>query len=295
MFDLPSLLIVGAKGQLGYEVEALAREEGFSVTALDRKSLDILDPQAVEKSLAEFRPDFVINAAAVINPAEQDPPAFAANTRGAAILAESCHKYGVALVHVSCAEVFGDEADQLLRQETDKAVPVSPYGKSKLRGEELVRAALTRHLIIRTGWLFSARGDSFVRELLEQARQQRCFQVADGLMGVPTSAADLARVILAVIKQLDSGADSWGTYHYCAAEALSWAGFAEAIVAAARQYEELCLEELQTCPQQQLPGRTLPANTQLDCSLIMDTFGVHQRTWRTGLMQVIQGYYSWTP
>lgn len=295
MFELPSLLIVGAKGQLGYEVEALALEEGFDVTAMDRKSLDILDPQAVAAALDQHRPDFVINAAAVINSPEQDQPAFAVNTRGAAILAESCQRYGAAMVHLSCAEIFGDDADQLLRQESDSAAPLSPYGKSKLRGEELVRAALPRHLIIRTGWLFSARGDSFVRELLEQARHHKSYQVADGLMGTPTSATDLSRVILAVIKQLDCGADGWGTYHYSASESISWSGFAEAIVAAARQYEELSLEDLQVCPQQQLPGRTMPSNTQLDCSRIMDVFGVHQRTWRTGLMQVIQGHYSWTP
>ena len=294
MFDLPSLLIVGAKGQLGYEVEALAREEGFDATALDRHQLDVLDAGSVEAALKLHAPRFLINAAATIEAEDSSQAAYAVNTRGAAILAESCRKLGVAMIHISCAEVFGGDSDEPYLEQ-DSATALSPYAKSKLRGEELVRAALPRHLILRTGWLFSARGDSFVRQLLDQARQQQELVVADGLQGSPTSAADLARVILAVVKQLDAGADCWGTFHYCASETISWFGFAESIVAAARQFEDLPLEQLVAEPQQQLAGRVRPANSCLDCGKILDQYGIHQRTWRSGLMQVVRGYYSWTP
>ncbi len=292
LFELPTLLITGAQGQLGYELEALAREEGFDVVALDAKQLDICDAAGVRAALKEHRPRFLINAAAVLNAEEESSAGYAVNTRGAAILAESCAEAGCAMVHVSCAEVFSDQAVAVYSEEDDVA-PLSQYGKSKLRSEELVRAALSEHIIVRTGWLFSSRGNSFVRELLEQARHQVEISVADDLQGTPTSAADLARVILAMIKQLDCGSGSWGTYHYCAAESISWFGFVEAIVAAARQYEEIPLDRLIAVPQSELRMRQQPANSCLDCDKILSTFGIHQRTWRSGLMQVIRSYYSW--
>ncbi len=294
MFELPALLIVGAHGQLGYEVEALAREEGFEVVALDNAQLDILDSAAVTAAVKKYQPRFLINAAATLTAQEQTPAAFAANSRGAAILAEACHKADCAMVHVSCAEVFSDPSAEPYREGSETA-PLTMYSKSKLRGEELVRAALPRHIIVRTSWLFSSRGSSFVKELLELARQQKEINVAEGLQGAPTSSSDLARVILAMIKQLDCGAESWGTYHYAASESISWFGFAEAIVAAARQYEEIPLERLIEVPQSQLPMRQRPASSRLDCENILATFGVHQRTWRSGLMQVIRSYYSWAP
>ena len=294
MFKLPSLLVVGAQGQLGYEIEALAREDGFEVTALGHDQLDLLDDKAVAEALARIAPQFVINAAAVLQAGEPGAVAYAVNNRGAAILAEACHSAKCALVHISCAEVFGGDSHEPFDEEYETH-PQNRYAKSKLRGEQLVRAALKRHLIVRTSWLFSARGESFVRELLERARHQTEIAVSDGLQGAPTSAADLARVVLAMIKQLDCGADSWGTYHYCASESISWFGFAESIIAAARQYEELVLEELVAKPPLELNERLRPANCQLNCDKILDDFGIHQRSWRTGLMQVVRGYYSWTP
>ncbi|MEH6650355.1 MAG: sugar nucleotide-binding protein [Motiliproteus sp.] len=293
MFELPSILIAGAQGQLGYELEALAREEGFSVTALDSEQLDILDRAAVRTAIDQYRPDFVVNAATVIQAKEETSAGYTVNSRGAAILAECCADAACALVHVSCAEVFSDRSAGPYTEETETG-PISTYAKSKLRGEELVRLALPQHVIIRTGWLFSARGSSFVRELLEQARDQVEIEVAEGLLGAPTSAADLARVILAMMKQLHSGAPCWGTYHYSAAESISWFGFAEAIVAAARQYEDIALERLIAVSQSRLSMRPRPGNSRLDCDKILANFGIHQRTWRSGLMQVVRSYYSWT-
>ncbi len=291
MFTLPALLIVGAQGQLGYEVDALAREQGFAVTALDAGQLDILDPAAVVAALAKYQPKFLINAAATLCTQEQVSAAFAVNTRGAAILAESCRAAGCAMIHLSCAEVFsGDLVEPY--EEDHPPSPQAAYAKSKLRGEELVRAALPRHIILRTGWLFSTRPGSFVRELLEQARQQDEINVVDGLVGNPTPAADVARVILAMIKQLDTGAQCWGTYHYASSESIGWFGFAESIIAAARQYADLPLERLQAMPQGQLLLHQRPVNSRLNCDKILSVFGIHQRPWRSGLMQVVRNYYS---
>ncbi|MEH6469657.1 MAG: sugar nucleotide-binding protein [Halopseudomonas sp.] len=293
MFELPALLVVGAQGQLGYEVDALAREEGFEVTALDSDQLDILDPAAVAAVLAEHQPRFLINAAATLHAYEETSAGYAVNTRGAAILAESCRKAGCVMLHVSCAEVLDGDLVEPYAEDYEPS-PKTLYAKSKLRGEALVRAALPYHIIIRTGWLFSARSGSYVRELLEQARLQKEIEVVDGLVGAPTPASDLARVLLAIVKQLDCGIECWGTYHYTSSESISWFGFAESIVAAARQYEDIPLERLLAVPQAELVVRQRPANSQLDCHKILNAFGIHQRAWRSGLMQVIRSYYSWT-
>ena len=291
MFALPALLVVGAQGQLGYEVDALAREQGFAVTALDADRLDILDAAAVVAALAKYKPSFLINAAATLSAQEQIPAAFAVNTRGAAILAESCRAVGCVMIHLSCVEVFSGDLIEPYEEDHEPS-PQTQYAKSKLRGEALVRAALPHHIILRTGWLFSARKGSFVRELLEQAMQRQEVRVAEGLIGNPTPAADLARVILAIIKQLDSGAECWGTYHYSASESISWFGFAESVIAAARQYADMPLERLEAVPQAELSPHRRPLNSRLNCDKILSAFGIHQRTWRSGLMQVVRSYYS---
>lgn len=291
MFALPVLLIVGAQGQLGYEVDVLARDQGFVVTALDSKQLDILDAEAVVAALAKYEPKFVINAAATLNAEEQAPAAFAVNTRGAAIVAESCQTAGCVMIHISCVEVFAGDLIEPYAEDHE-VLPQTAYAKSKLRGEELVRSVLTKHIIVRTGWLFSARSGGYVRELLERARQQEVIQVTDGLLGDPTPAADLARVILAIIKQLDSGAACWGTYHYSASESISWFGFVESVIAAARQYADISLERLDAVPHPQLSQLPRTINSRLNCDKILSAFGIHQRTWRSGLMQVVRSFYS---
>ena len=278
-------MITGADGQLGYETAALAQEDGFTVVALNRHGLDLCSSAQIAAVLATHRPAYVINAAAGFS------DDLAVNDVGAGLLAQACAAAGIALVHISCAEVF-DGLEETPYNEEYQPAPISAYGRSKATGEALVRRHLPRHVILRTGWLFSARGDSVVRRLLDQARQQTAMEVSDLLIGSPTAAADLARVILAVIKQLDCGGDGWGTYHYAGAEPISWFGFCEAVIAAARQYEDLALERLQPVSRAPLGWRDLPLNTRLDCSRIRGTFGIHQRAWRTGLMQAVRTLLS---
>lgn len=293
MFLLPKILVTGAQGQLGYELVAYAQEDGFDVTAFPREGLDICDPAAVAEALDHYCPAFVVNAAAVIPLEDVDDALLAVNDRGAAVLALACAERNIALIHLSCAEVFDGRREGGYREE-DPVAPLSAYARSKWRGEEAVRETLERHIILRTGWLFSARGQSFVRRLVEQGRENTVVPVSDGMQGCPTAADDLGRVVVAMIKQLHVGADAWGTYHYVAGDSISWFGFAEAIIAAARQYEDLQLEILEPVPQSQMARRARPVNSVLDCGRILNTFGVHQRPWRAGLMKMIRTLYSFS-
>ncbi len=292
MFKLPTLLITGADGQLGYELAAVAQEDGFNVVALTHEQLDVTDLDAVVSSLTEHNPDYVVNAAGQIIPQDvQLQVDFSVNTIGPEVLAKACVKTNCALIHLSCTDVFDGELETAY-QENQKQNPISAYGDSIIQGERAIRQFLPRHLIVRTGWVFSGRGSCPVRSLLEHARRQPEVEVADGLNGCPTAASDVARVVLALVKQFDCGIDNWGTYHYCSSEPISWFGFCEAVIAAARQYENLALTNLVMVPNEQLLGFARPANAVLDCSAVLRNFGVHQRAWRMGLMQVMRTLYA---
>lgn len=292
MFGLPKLLIAGANGQLGYELVAVAQEEGFDVVALDHEQLDVLDYDAVASVIESNSPQYVINATGRLIPQQAGSPAdFTVNSVGPEMLARACKSFKLPLIHISCAEVFDGEW-QTPYIENQQQNPVSAYSDSIIQGEKAVRLHLEKHLIIRSGWVFSGRGQCPVRHLLELARKHKQVPVSEGLKGCPTAASDVARVVLALVKQFDCGIENWGTYHYCSSEPISWFGFCEAVIAAARQYENLELEELMTTPDEQLVGFARPANSMLDCTSILQNFGVHQRPWRIGLMQTMRSLYA---
>ncbi|MCW8887163.1 MAG: NAD(P)-dependent oxidoreductase [Motiliproteus sp.] len=292
MFELPKLLITGAEGQLGYELSAQAQEQGFEVVSCSHDDLDICDWQAVAALFAELKPDYVVNAAGKTLLGLDSEACFNINFQGPEVLAQVCSDQDIALIHLSCAEVFGGDSEIPYREDDDIAPP-SDYGRSIYQGEQAVRQHMCRHLILRTGWLFSARGQSSVLKLLEQARKADQVCVADGLVGSPTSAVDLSRVVTAIIKQLDCGVENWGTYHYCATETVSWFGFCETIIAAARQYEDLPLEQLVSVHQSELGSHPRATYSVLNCEQVLRDFGIHQRSWRTGLMKVVRNLYDW--
>lgn len=291
-FELPKLLVTGALGQIGYELSSLATEQGFDVVTCSHAELDISDSNAVAKAMSEHRPAYVINAAGyTTNLLTQPERDFAINRIGPGILAAACLEHDAALVQLSCASVFDGKSDRPYT-ETDIVAPVSPQGRSIHDGEQQVRSLLKRHLILRTGWVFSSRGDCVVKQLLDEARSNTRLEIADGLMGSPTWASDLSRVVMAVIKQLDCGIENWGTYHYCASESVNWFNFCEAVIAATRQFEDLPLEELKLVSQDKLFEVSFPDYSVLDCSKILRDFGVHQRAWRAGLINVARTLHS---
>ncbi len=289
MFALPKIMVCGAEGQLGYQLLTLAREEGFELIASDRRDLDLRDAEAVSDRLTREQPAFIINAAgSVPREGEQlDETSLHENLQAVDHLASTCHRLNIALIQISCAEVF-DGSGNTPRKEDDPVYPHTPYGKSLWALEERVRDRLERHIILRSGWLFSSRPGSLVRRLLESARRSSELKLRDDLIGAPTSAADLSRVIIAMIKQLDCGAQTWGTYHYASAEITTRFGFGEAVIAAARQYEDLPLEQLN--PETKAEDN-YPRFTGLNCEKIRTTFGIHQRPWRSTLMPVIRNLY----
>lgn len=290
------VLICGADGQIGHALaELLMQQQGLEGIALGRRKLDITDPAQIRQQLERHLPDYVVNCAGFnrVDDAERQPEqAQAINTQGAANLASACALLSIPLLHLSSDYVFdGHYASGY--SEDDDASPLGVFGRSKWEGEARIRQSLPQHLILRVSWVFSTRGDNYLLRTLEQARHESVIEAVDDRRGCPTSAEDVARVILAILRQLTCGIDVWGTYHYCGAEITSRYGFSEAILAAARQFEELAVQELRAVASADSPAAAQrPASSVLKCRKLLSTFGIRQRPWRTELQRVIREFYG---
>lgn len=290
------ILITGAEGQIGRAlVRLMAGDRDFIIIALSKRHFDITQARQMSDQMAQYLPDYVVNCAGFnrVDPAERDPEqAFAVNAKGVEQLAMICGEMSIPLLHLSSDYVFdGHYASGYT--ESDEPAPLDVYGASKWEGEEAVRRLLLKHIILRISWIFSESGTNFLLKTLEQARNQEAIRAVDDRRGCPTSADDVARVLMAILKQLISGAEAWGTYHYCGAEITTRYGFSEAILAAARQYEELKATQLIPVSSSEMPeAAERPASSVLKCKKLLNTFGIRQRPWRSELQRLVRKLYE---
>ena len=193
------LLITGAAGMLGQDVERAARARELEVVALGRRDLDITDPAALDRAFRDARPHVVVNCAAWtdVDGAEADPAAArAVNAAGAGNVARAAREGGAWTIHVSSDYVFdGTKREPYL--ESDGPAPVSAYGRSKLEGERAVaQAAPGAHTIVRSSWLFGHGGPCFPATILRLASERDELRVVDDQVGCPTFTGHLARVLV---------------------------------------------------------------------------------------------------
>jgi len=285
------ILVIGANGQLGWELCRRGEKQGFDMAALDLPKFDITDPIAVNKRVSEAGVSLVINAAAytAVDKAESEPEAaFAVNCNGPVYLASSCGKVGIPLIHISTDYVF-DGSKKRPYLETDHLCPLGVYGKSKAAGETEVRGHLHEHIILRTAWLYGIHGHNFVKTMLRLGREKEVLRVVNDQYGCPTYATDLADAILAITAQIAKTRDiTWGTYHYCGKGATTWHGFAEKIFDLARAHCPLVVKEVAPITTEQYPtAAKRPANSVLDCSLIAKHFGIVSLAWQESLARMI--------
>ncbi|NRG18534.1 dTDP-4-dehydrorhamnose reductase [Rhizobiales bacterium] len=286
------VLLTGAGGQLGFEVAARARDSGLEIAAFAHGDLDIADRAAVDRAVASTRPKIIVNAAAytAVDKAEADlDAAYAANRDGPAYLAAAAQRCGAAIIHVSTDYVF-DGTKPAPYVETDPVAPLGVYGASKLAGEEAVRKACDRHVILRTAWVYGAKGHNFVKTMLRLGSERDVLRVVDDQIGSPTSAADLAQVIVAISRRLCLDAVSpacYGTFHAAGSGETSWHGFAREIF---RQAEGrgLRIPKLEAIPSSQFPTPAArPANSRLDCAKLAKVHGIRFRSWQDALAEVM--------
>lgn len=286
------LAIVGAKGQVGWELVRRAPMFGHEVLAWDVDELDITDAAAVDRTLATSGADAVINAAAytAVDRAEQEPTlAFAVNHDGPVHLATACARLNIPLLHISTDYVF-DGTKTNPYTEDDPAAPLGVYGQSKWEGDEAVRRLLPRHLILRVSWVFGIHGHNFVKTILRLAREREELRVVADQHGCPTYAGDIADVLLELagrVGEIDAN-DTWGVYHYCGEPATTWHGFASAIVERAELDEKLKVRTVTVITTADYPTPAArPANSVLDCARLTARFSIHPASWREGLATML--------
>ena len=274
------ILLTGRNGQVGWELERSLGPLG-ELIATDRAVLDLADPESIRRAVREARPEVIVNAAAytAVDRAESQPEA-AMRINGAApgVLAAEARRLGALLVHYSTDYVF-DGAKQAPYREEDRPNPLNVYGKSKLEGEQAVAAGGCRHLILRTSWVYSARGNNFLRTILRRAREQPELRVVNDQIGAPTSAAAIARATAAVL-----GHDQReGIFNMSASGKTSWHGFAEAIVARAGLATHIVGIRTEDYP----TAARRPRNSLLDNAKLNAVFGITLDDWRPPLAAVM--------
>ncbi|WPF83232.1 dTDP-4-dehydrorhamnose reductase [Sanguibacter sp. 4.1] len=222
-------LVVGANGMLGQDLVSALRERGHTVDGSDRDTLDITDLDSATRGLVGY--DVVVNCAAwtAVDDAEtQEAAAFTVNAVGPANLARAARAAGARLVQISTDYVFAGNATEPYAEDAPTA-PKSAYGRTKGAGEWAVRAETDDYLVVRTAWLYGARGACFPKTMVKLLSGRDTLSVVDDQVGQPTWTVDLADL---VIRLVEAKAPS-GTYHGTSTGQTSWRGFAQAAVAAA--------------------------------------------------------------
>ncbi len=286
------VLLTGENGQIGSEIKRFV-PDFVTLYSYDKRTLDITSIDAVKTVFAECHPDYVINAAAytAVDQAEKEPEfAYAINATGVWHLADACQKASIPLIHISTDYIFNGHQHQPYR-ETDVAMPLNVYGKSKWEGEQAVRLVLLEHIILRTSWVFGCVGKNFVKTVLRLARDQGVLRVVSDQYGCPTAASDVALTIWQIIEQINQKNAlniPWGTYHFTNAQEISWYEFAKKILLMAGVNKDI--KAITTADYPTLAKR--PAYSVLNCQKISDYFHITPRNWEIGLEEVIQSMSS---
>ncbi|GGD29971.1 dTDP-4-dehydrorhamnose reductase [Sinisalibacter lacisalsi] len=279
---MSGVLVFGKTGQVARDLAALVPEARF----LGRDEADLTDPAACGGIVRASGADLVINAAAytAVDQAEADE-AMAALVNGAApgAIAEAAVEIGAALVQISTDYVFDGSGSTPWLVDAPTA-PLGAYGRTKLAGEEAVRAAGGVHAILRTSWVFSAHGTNFVKSMLRLSQTRDRLNVVADQIGGPTPARPIARAVLAIGQALRDDPTKFGTYHFTGAPDVSWADFAREIFRQAGR--SVGVQDIPTSTYPTPAQR--PLNSRLDCSRTREVFGIDRPEWRAGLAEVLK-------
>ena len=285
------ILVLGRTGQVASELAAAAWPTALKPVFAGRPEFDMTRPETLEPLLEQEAPAVVINATAYtdVNRAEKEREvAFAVNRDGPARLAALCRRHGLPLLHISSDYVFSGAKPEPYLEE-DPPDPLNIYGESKAAGEAAVRAVWSRHIILRTSWVYSAHGSNFVKTMLGLGRERNEVRMVADQWGAPTAAADIAATLIEIAETVAGREDApWGTYHYTGGGgAITWHELAEHIFEAQEQAtgRRPSLIAIATADYQ-TPARR-PANSRLDCSRLERVFGIAGRPWRQGVDRVL--------
>jgi dTDP-4-dehydrorhamnose reductase len=274
------IFVIGSQGQVARSLrEAAAHDDDIVLGCAERPDVDLLHPATVARSLAEFRPDIVVNPAAytaVDKAQSESEQAFAINRDGARAVAEAAAERGAAIIHFSTDYVF-DGTKEGAYLEGDPVNPTSVYGQSKLEGERAVAEMNARHVVLRTSWVYAPFGSNFVRTMLRLAAERDSLRIVDDQVGCPTYAPDIAAATIAIARRISI--EGWqprfaGVTHLAGPDAVTWYAFAKEIMAgaAARGIRAVPVTPILTSEYPTAAAR--PANSRLSTAKLAATFGI---------------------
>ena len=291
------VLLLGKNGQLGWELQRSLAPLG-ELVALDRQGApglcgDLGEPDGLAATVRALRPDVILNAAAytAVDRAESEPDlARRINAHAPAVLAREAAACGALLLHYSTDYVFHGHG-QRPWAEDDPTGPLNVYGQTKLAGEQAIVQAGCRHLILRTSWVYAARGGNFARTMLRLARQQPRLTVIDDQWGAPTGAELIADVSAHAIVQLRARPDKAGIYHLAAAGETNWFSYAKHVIARAQSTQsaiEYVVKDILPIPSSAYPvAATRPHNSRLDTRKLRTAFDLHLPPWQAGVDRML--------
>jgi dTDP-4-dehydrorhamnose reductase len=286
------LLVTGPTGQVGSQLFRSLAPLG-NVIPLDRRHCDLSRPEQLPAVIRDLRPDVIVNAAAytAVDDAERDE-AVAATVNGAAVgvIAEEARRACALLVHYSTDYVFDGRKDAPY-SEDDPPCPINAYGRSKLAGELAIREVGGAHLVLRTSWVYDARGRNFLRTMLALLRERDELRIVADQIGAPTWAADIAQATAALIDaaahEREEGRFASGLFHLTASGATSWHGFAAAILEGAARRGLLPAgrtPRLVPVASEDYPRPAArPKNSRLSGDRLRQRFGLALPSWEEGL------------
>jgi dTDP-4-dehydrorhamnose reductase len=279
--------LIGNKGMLGREVEALLKKEELAYIASDQE-IDITNLDELRIFSADKPISWIINCAAytAVDKAEDEPDlAFKINADGPRNIAEIAKNNGAKLIHISTDYVFdGTKAGAYV--ETDLPKPLGVYGQSKYQGESYITETLNEYFIIRSAWLYGKQGNNFVNTMLRSFKERDEVRVVGDQWGSPTYAPDLAAAMLEIVR-LNS--DVYGIYNFTNEGKISWHDFACEIYRMAREKKLLAKEVvIQRIVTEDYPTKAQrPQNSYLSKDKIIKTFSISPRNWEAALNELM--------
>ncbi len=296
------ILLLGKNGQVGWELQRALATLG-EIIACDFDSpgdlkADFSQPDSLLPLLRRVQPAVIVNSAAhtAVDKAESEPElARTINAAAPGLLAREAAASGALLLHYSTDYVF-DGSGNTPRDESAFTAPLSVYGRSKLEGEALIRASGCKHLILRTSWVYAARGGNFARTMLKLAAEREQLKVISDQIGAPTGAELLADVTAHAIRSLQWQPQLQGTYHCVAGGQTSWHGYAQHVVEWARangQPVKVAADAVLPITTREYPTPAQrPLNSRLDTRKLQAAFGVQLPDWQTAIDRTLAEMFS---
>ena len=281
------ILVTGKEGQVDTSLQTLGDKLGLEIIRIGLPEIDLSQPETLEAPVRDARPDVIISSAAytAVDKAETEAElAQTINGDAPGALARLAAELDIPILHLSTDYVFAGDKHGAY-DETDTPAPASVYGKTKLSGEDQIRAATDNHVILRTAWVYSPYGNNFVKTMLRLGETRDELNVVADQYGCPTYAPEIARALLAIAQQVAVDRDPTlrGVFHLTGHGETNWAEFAEAIFAGAEARGRKPVR-IKPIPASEYPTPAKrPANSRLNGDKLDDTYGLRLDPWRESL------------